>query len=273
VQIISSATDDVGAAQAAAAQADVTIVVAGTTTGESQDRPNLNLDGAADQLISAVAAAARQTVVLAMIPGAVVMPWRGQVDAIAALFLGGEATGTAFASVVFGDHAPTGRLPVMIPATDADTVQPSGDAEVTYSEGLETSYRSTTFNAAFPFGHGLTFTNFSFSTPTAAPCAVGTCVTTTVTNTGAAAAQAVPQLYIAFPAEAKHPAPFLKGFKKTAVLQPGASEDVMFELGDKELSYWAGGWVKAASVVAHVGASSADFRSQVVIGGSEMVLV
>ena len=103
-------TDDVQSALAAAAAADVAIVVGGTSSGEALDLANLGLDGQQDALISAVAAAAKKTVVLAATPGALLTPWREQANAALVLFLGGQESGNAWASVLFGDHSPTGAF-------------------------------------------------------------------------------------------------------------------------------------------------------------------
>ena len=150
-----SPTSDVGAAVDLARTVDVAIVVGGTTSGESVpspyptpnptptptpnpnpnpnptltptpmpspgesvDRPNLSLDSGADALIAAVAAAAPKTVALVAAPGAFLTPWRAEVAAAAVLFLGGQESGSAWADVLFGDVAPTGRLPITLPASD-----------------------------------------------------------------------------------------------------------------------------------------------------------
>mmetsp|Transcript_15096 Transcript_15096/g.38814 ORF Transcript_15096/g.38814 Transcript_15096/m.38814 type:complete len:722 (-) Transcript_15096:234-2399(-) len=265
IAVIESTTDDVDAAVAAAMQADVTIVVAATTSGEASDRADLNLDNGANGLISEVAKHASKTVVLAQVPGAVVMPWRDQVSAILTLFLGGQETGAAWANIVFGDEAPAGRLPIMMPASEADTIAPAtlDNLRIEYSEGMKTSYRSPTFQAAFPFGHGLTYSTFEYLAPEAAPCKGALCLRLKVRNSGAVAARAVPQLYLQFPPEAKHPSALLKGFQKTGLIAPGDSADVEFRLSDRDLSYYSvatGAWVKAGQVTAQIGESSADIR-------------
>ena len=269
IQVVASVTDDVGAATSAAAQADVTVVVAATTSGESVDRSSLALDNNADALISAVAAAAKKTVVLVQAPGSFTTPWRDAVDAAAALFLGGEQTGAAWGSVLFGDVAPSGRLPVQLPASEADTIAPSGDGSIPYSEGMATSYRNTQVTAAFPFGHGLTFAAFNFSSAAQVPCGSGggaACVKLSVTNAGGACARAVPQLYARFPSAAKHPSPLLKGFVKTDALCAGTSADVTFRLTTRDVSYYdAGEWVVAPSLTALIGASAADVQLQLPI--------
>merc|ERR1740121_257654 len=235
-----------------------------------KDRKDLNLDGGADALIEAVAKVSKNTIVLMQIPGVVVMPWRGSVSAILAMFLGGQETGNAWAAVLFGDHAPTGRLPVMMPATEQDTIQPESEDHVPYSEGLATSYRNKHFKAAFPFGHGLTYTTFEFSSPSKFPCDYDQkqCINITVRNTGLRPGRAVAQLYLEFPPAAGQPGPVLKGFQKTPQLLPQESMVVTFGLTDRDLSYYSAhhanpGWVQARRATAHIGASSADL-SQVV---------
>merc|ERR1712196_463210 len=105
-----------------------------------------------------------------------------------------------------------------------------------------TSYRNTKLTAAFPFGHGLTYTTFSYSkldaTSCSTPSSSAICVTIVVTNTGNVAAKAVPQLYLEFPPFAGHPSKMLKGFEKTKIISPGQDVDVTFVLTDTELSYY-----------------------------------
>jgi beta-glucosidase len=210
-----------------------------------------------------------KVVVLLEIPGAVLMPWAEDVGAIAALFIGGQETGNAWASVLFGDHSPTGRLPISIPASEHDLIEP-GSGTITYSEGLATGYRSQHFKHLFQFGHGLTYTNFTYSeakvSSTTESCKQNLCVSFTLKNTGDVASAAVPQLYLEFPKAAGHPAPFLKGFSKTKALEPAEELVVTFEVSNRDLSYWqSGSWIRADSVTAHIGASSADLQLSLVV--------
>jgi len=270
IRIIVSATDSVADAIEAANQADVAIVVAATTSGEAFDRPNLRLDGLADELIEAVThrSSCRKTVVLVQAPGAVLMPWRHSVSAILTMFLGGQETGNAWADVVFGDHAPTGRLPIMMPATEADTIPPELGDLVVYSEGLATSYRNTQFVAAYPFGHGLTYSRFEYADVTTGVCDAPSvvCVRCKVHNVGSKACRTVAQLYLELPADriTGQTAPaVLKGVQKTAEIAPGDYAEVIFSLTVRDLSYFdaaSDDFVQAASAVAHIGESSADIR-------------
>lgn len=122
-------------------------------------------------------------------------------------------------------------------------------------------------NAAFPFGHGLSYTTFDYGAASAGGCSGELCVKLTITNTGSVAAKTVVQLYLEFPEEAQHPAPLLKGFTKTGLLEPGKSEEVSIQLSDRySLTYWESGqWIKPSSATAHIGASSADIRQTLVL--------
>eukprot|EP00929_Paragymnodinium_shiwhaense_P028907 TRINITY_DN16680_c0_g1_i1.p1 TRINITY_DN16680_c0_g1~~TRINITY_DN16680_c0_g1_i1.p1 ORF type:complete len:790 (-),score=188.90 TRINITY_DN16680_c0_g1_i1:334-2646(-) len=261
------ASDNATEAAAAARKHDLAIVVAATTSGEAADRANLLLDYNANELISAVAATGKPVVVLVQAPGAVLMPWKDKVAAAAIMFLGGQETGNAWADVLFGDVAPAGRLPIMLPMSENDTIAPSQNDVIAYSEGMSTSYRNKGFKAAFPFGHGLTYATFAYSGAQAAPCFVAEqnalCVSVTVQNTGAASARAVPQLYLEFPAEARHPSPLLKGFANTELIASGGRVSATIVLTKRELSYFDDkqeAWVVASNWTAHIGESSADLR-------------
>jgi beta-glucosidase len=268
IEVFASASDDVNSAVDVAKKADVTIIVAGTSCGESYDRDHLDLDGNMDNFVPSVAAASQKTVVLTEIPGQTLMSWRDSADAIATNFLAGEETGTAWAKVLFGDHSPTGKLPIMIPASESDTIKPSKTkGDIQYTEGMRTSYRNTDLNAAFPFGHGLSYTTFDYGAASAGACDDELCVKLQITNSGSAAGKTVVQLYLEFPEEAQHPAALLKGFAKTGVLQPGDSEEVSILLSDRySLTYWENGqWIKPSSATAHIGASSVDIRQTLVL--------
>lgn len=122
-------------------------------------------------------------------------------------------------------------------------------------------YRNKNMKTSFPFGHGLTYTTFTYSAPRVGACGPSECVEFSLENIGHVAAATVPQLYLEFPAEAKQPAAILKGFKKTQVMQPGTSLTVSFELTKMDLSYWnSGSWKLVTSAIAHIGASSEDIR-------------
>jgi len=177
-------------AQQLAAQVDVVVVVGATVTAEGWDRRNLSLDDETNAIIDGVCNT-KPTIVLLETSGAVLTPWRDRVSAVANLFHAGEQTGNAWASLLFGDAEPKGRLPITFPATEVDTLLPSIEAGVRYSEGAFTSYRSPTFKAAYAFGHGLSYTHFSFDRPQLAVgtnCSAALCVRILITNVVAAQA-------------------------------------------------------------------------------------
>merc|ERR1712003_411051 len=178
------------------------------------------------------------------------------------MLLGGQETGNAWGAVLFGHHAPTGRSPVMMPASAKDQIDPSPNVHIKYTEGFRTSYRNPAMKAAFPFGHGLTYTTFGYTGQGMFECGNDLCVRVLIRNTGIVAAQTVPQLYLEFPPECEHHSYILKGFEKTDLLQPGETVSVTFHLGERDCSCWRNGWqlIPATRLTAHVGASSADLR-------------
>mmetsp|Transcript_38304 Transcript_38304/g.121731 ORF Transcript_38304/g.121731 Transcript_38304/m.121731 type:complete len:761 (+) Transcript_38304:2-2284(+) len=268
ISVIAAPTNNAGEARAAVSQADLTIVLAATTAEEGRDRDTLSLDGQADSLIFALMYE-KPTVVLMQVPGTILMPWHSGVSAAALMFLGGEHTGSAWASVVFGEASPSGKLPLLIPATMAHVVEPALGADAPYSEGIFSSYRSEEKrkSAIFAFGHGLSYTNFTYGKPVqlpAAECAALACVRVAVSNAGGAAGAEVAQAYVELPPEAEAPKLMLRGFHKTAVLEPGAGETVTFNITARDLSaFLHGGWQLQKAAVLHVGASSADLRHSV----------
>merc|ERR1719356_944361 len=127
-----------------------------------------------DELIHKVAMQGKNIIVLLEIPGAVLTPWRDAVSGIAAMFLGGQEAGSAWADVLFGDRAPEGRLPVSLPVSDEDTIQTIDGDTIVYAEGTATGYRNPRARHAFPFGHGLTYSwpysQFEYMAPVQVAC-------------------------------------------------------------------------------------------------------
>ncbi len=115
---------------------------------------------------------------------------------------------------------------------------------------------------AFPFGHGLSYTTFSYANLNFTDGVLAGSVD--VTNTGSVAGAEVAQLYVTFPSESAEPPRQLKGFGKTPVVAPGESFTVSFELSDRDLSIWDVGvhdWSRQyGSFRIDVGASWGDIR-------------
>ena len=195
------------------------------------------------------------------------------VQGVVVQFLPGQAAGAALASLLVGDTNPSGKLPVSFPARENQTwlqgagmwpgAEQPGTAEprfvASYSEELEMGYRWFDAHSEAPlaeFGAGLSYTTFGFSALAAAAVAVSC----TVTNTGAVAGREVAQLYLGFPAAAGEPPKQLRGFEKTALLAPGESVVLRFDLTERDLSIYdvvAAAWVKQRGVFkVFVGSSS-----------------
>lgn len=254
--------DGLARAKKIAEKADVVIVVGSATTTESKDRQSLSLDAGADDLVHRIAGF-RPTVVLMEVPGAVLTPWRVKASAIACLFMGGEETGRAWASVIFGDVSPTGKLAVTLPVSEHDTIRP-GNPDAYYTEELMTSYRSLKMKAAYPFGHGLTFTQFELGVPATVTdnCTGAACIQVTVTNVGERAGSEVVQAYLVFDPHVKEPNQSLRGFQRTRLLEPGEREVLRFQFTVRDVStYTEGhGWRQQEWAVVRLGTSSQDIR-------------
>ena len=259
-----------------ASQSDMAIIVVGMASSEGSDRPDLTLPGVQDSLISAVAQVNPRTIVLIYAPAQILMPWASQVEAVLYGWVPGQEEGNAFASVVFGDVNPSGRLPMTFAQNMGD--YPCNTAEqfpgvnnvVTYSEGLFVGYRhfdGRGITPLFPFGHGLSYTTFSYSNLTISPAITNVTgnvtVTANVTNTGSRAGAEIAQLYVGFPTTANEPPKQLKGFQKI-MLQPGQTQPVSFTLTPEEFSIWnttAKNWVVVdGTYQVMIGASSRDIR-------------
>jgi beta-glucosidase len=253
----------------------VVIIVVSTPSSEGLDRADLNLAAADDALIASWAAAnPTNTIVVLNNPGAVVMPWSGAASAILAAWFPGQEMVNALADILWGDVNPSARLPLTFPASNADTPlanasqYPGIDGEVFYSERLNIGYRywdSAKIEPLFCFGHGLSYTSFTYSALTidSAVAAPNVTVTFTVTNAGAVSGREIPQLYVSFPAAAGEPPSQLRGFTAIGTL-PGESVNVSFALAPRDLSIWdvdVHDWalVKGTFGVS-VGASSRDAR-------------
>ena len=249
----------------AAKQAKIAVVCAGLPDiyeSEGFDRENMTMPEGHIRLIEAVAAANPHTVVVLFCGSAVEMPWLDKVKAVLYMGLPGQAGGAAAASLLTGKANPSGKLTETWPLTYADV--PSRDTfgkkTTHYKEGLYAGYRyyDTAGKAVrFPFGYGLSYTQFAYSDLKIE----GRTVSATVTNTGSTAGAEVVQLYVAPPKNGPYrPTKELKGFAKVS-LQPGESQTVHFELNDRSFAVWCDGWqIPAGSYEICIGASVADIR-------------
>ena len=161
--ILPGKTDEQDTAKAveAAKNADVAIVFVGTNLkveAEGRDRQSLALPAPQEKLIEAVFAANPKTVVVLMNAGPVSTKWaRDNVPAMIEAWYGGEESGNAIADVLLGDFNPGGRLPYTV-YESADDVPPDTDYDITHGY----TYMYFDKEPVFPFGHGLSYTSFSY---------------------------------------------------------------------------------------------------------------
>lgn len=256
--------------------ADVVLICGGATTTESVDRTSLALDQ--DHLIKEAAAAAHSlglpSVVVALAPGSITAGWRHKTTAALALFLPGQEAGSAVADVLLGDVVPSGKLPVTFPESEQDAIRPCAANPCVYAEGVEGGWHVYAGRqVAFPFGHGLSYTTFSysgtrgFSLSSASLSSKGRAAgVVTVRNTGEVAGVEVVQLYVRYPRRAVEdgePEMRLRAFRRTPLLAPGEACEVELALTLRDLSVWdadARGWRVVPHVSAVVAASSRDQR-------------
>ena len=281
--IVASPDEDAALDEAvrAAAAADVAVVVAGsaeTTESEGFDRESLRLPGRQDELIERVSAANPRTVVVVNAGMPVLMPWADRVAAVLYAWLPGQAMGDAVADVLLGRAEPGGRLPVTMPAREADCPVLRAvprDGRLGYDEGLLIGYRG--YDAAgttplFPFGHGLGYTSWSYESLAAGSPALAAgddlTIGVTVRNTGARPGREVVQAYVAGPAADGRPVRVLGAFGPAAAA-PGETAQVtltvparVFARYDEQAARWV--WPCGEFTIA-VGRSSRDLRLHTVV--------
>ncbi|MFF4171886.1 glycoside hydrolase family 3 protein [Streptomyces sp. NPDC001744] len=229
----------VGAARAA----DTAVVVVATTErveSEGFDRKDLALPGRQDDLVRAVAAANPNTVVVVNAGSPVEMPWREDVAAILLSWFPGQEGGAALADVLTGAEEPGGRLPTTWPAALADapvTTTTPTDGALDYGEGVFIGYRAwdrTGAVPAYPFGHGLGYTDWSYDSLVAGP---GT-ATVRLTNTGGRPGRETVQIYLAPRHDtAARPRRWLAGFASVTAA-PGETVETTITLPRRAFEVW-----------------------------------
>ena len=263
-----------------AALADAAVVMVGydsSTEGESFDR-TFALPGGQDELINAVSAVNKRTIVVLSAGGAVdASKWLGQVPALLHTWYPGQEGGRALAKVLFGDVNPGGHLPMTWerawadnPAHDSYYVN-NGGLNIQYHEGVFVGYRGYEKNQVkplFPFGFGLSYTTFAYQnlklTPAAPKAGQEVTVSFDVTNTGPVAGADVAQLYLGNPtASVPRPLKELKGFQKV-FLKPGETQHISLKLDPRAMSFYdvkGRDWKQEpGQFVVSVGRSSADIE-------------
>ncbi|HWX92594.1 MAG TPA: glycoside hydrolase family 3 C-terminal domain-containing protein [Terriglobales bacterium] len=261
-QVRYDAGTDPAAAAALAKTADVAIVFAYQWESEGMDLDSLALPGNQQDLISKVAAANAQTIVVLETGSPVTMPWADEVSGILEAWYAGSSGADAVASLLFGEVNPSAKLPITFPGSDAELPHPTvvkppaksttqhGDTEawkkiadglppfqVHYDEGLKVGYKwydAEKKPVLFPFGYGLSYTTYAYSGLKVTPGSKLS-VTFTVKNTGRRPGAEVAEVYAALPASAGEPPKRLVGWSKVK-LNAGESREVSVEVDPKYLS-------------------------------------
>lgn len=251
-----------------AAASDVAVVVVGqpqNQIGEAASTSHLELPGRQLELLQKVAATGTPVVALVMSGRPLDLRWAADsVPAILQVWYPGTSGGAAVANLLFGDVSPAGRLPFSWPRTVGQVPIAYNHMRTFQPDNQAKRYWDEESTPLFPFGHGLSYADASYS-DLAAPerLAIGetATVTVTITNRSQRASDEVAQLYI----HQRHgtstrPVRELKGFRRVR-LEAGGTAEVSFELGPDQLRYWSAvtrDWVQDATLLdIWVGGSSA----------------
>ncbi|HEX4759137.1 MAG TPA: glycoside hydrolase family 3 C-terminal domain-containing protein [Terracidiphilus sp.] len=272
--------NSIKAAAAAAAHADVAVVVVGRSIhieSEGLDLKTMDLPDGQDDLIAAVEAANPHTVVVLNTGDPVTMSkWIDKTPALLDMWFGGQEGGHALAAILFGDANPSGKLPVTFPKRWEDSPAyghyPGENLKVDYAEGIYVGYRyydTKNIEPQFPFGFGLSYTTFSYSDLKLNKIEFAGNnpqwnYTINVRNTGSRTGAEVVQLYVHDGhAKIDRPEHELKAFSRVE-LQPGETKTVQLKLNRASLSYWdpkTKSWTAAPGTFeVQVGSSSRDIR-------------
>lgn len=262
-------------AETLAARSDVAVVVAGLPAryeSEGFDRKLMVMPRGMRELIDRVCAANPRTVVVLQGGAPMEMPWRDSPAAILLMYLSGCQGGGAAVDVLVGDVNPSGKLaetwPVDLAQTALGTTYPDMDNEVLYREGPFVGYRyydAVGVEPAFPFGHGMSYTEFAYE-GVGVQVRTGVEVSFTLRNTGPRIGAEVAQVYIA-PTSGVVPPPcpvqWLAGFAKIK-LEPGEERRVVLRLDETAFRKWDASlhcWrVYPGEYEARVASSSRDIR-------------
>src|SRR5215469_3335538 len=240
--------------KALAAKADAVVMCVGfdpKTEGEGFDRP-FQLPGGQDELIQQISAVNKNTIVVLTAGGNVDMTrWIGKVPVVLHAWYPGQEGGRALAEIFFGDFSPSGKLPVSFERRWEDnpvvhSYYPlHGESRVAYSEGVFVGYRHydrSQTRPLFPFGFGLSYTNFAYSNLTVSPGMAGASEPVTVAfdvkNIGRREGAEVAELYVGDShSSVSRPVKELKGFAKVS-LKPGESRRITLKLNRRAFSFY-----------------------------------
>ncbi len=289
VEDIPQAVQDSLRAQAVAMakDADVVIFIGGLNKNHQQDceagdRQEYGLPFGQPQLIKELSAANPDLVVVLLSGNAVEMPWEKEVPAIIQGWYLGSMAGRSLANVISGKVSPSGKLPFSFPARLEDNgahsfgaiAYPGDSIREEYLEDILVGYRwhdTKKIPAFYPFGHGLSYTDFKYGKASASAKTISgdqnLTITIPVRNTGSVEGKEVVQLYIGDEsASVLRPLKELKGFEKIS-LKPGEEKAVTFTVKPDDLKFYddkTGSWrAEPGKFKAYIGSSSADIRATV----------
>lgn len=273
-----------------AQDADYVIFIGGLNKSNGQDcedsdREGLGLSYGQDAVISALAKANKNLIVVNISGNAIAMPWVNEVPAIIQDWYLGSEAGHSLAAILMGDVNPSGKLPFTFPVKLEDcpahslgeyTGKRSNDViDIKYNEGIFVGYRWTDkqkkVKPLFPFGHGLSYTSFEYGKPTATSKTMSAdgnlTIKISVKNIGNREGQEVVQLYISdIKSSLPRPIKELKGFQKIK-LAPGEEKTVTFTIDKEALSFFDDAqhaWVaEPGKFEAIIAASAADIKGVV----------
>ncbi|MDD6012340.1 MAG: glycoside hydrolase family 3 C-terminal domain-containing protein [Oscillospiraceae bacterium] len=261
-----------------AKQADIALVFIGLTEeyeSEGYDRSHLNLPVSHNKLVEEIAKVNPNTVVVLSGGSPVVMPWLGSVKAVLNGYLGGQAGGTALAQIICGQVNPCGKLAETYPLSLSDVpcsdIYPGRGLTAEHREGLYIGYRyydSAKKEVLFPFGYGLSYTEFEYSDIKLSSDSILDSDTLVLSykikNIGSTDGAEISQVYVSDRQSTVYrPAKELRAFKKV-FLKAGEEKTVEIELSKRAFAYYnvnINDWhVESGEFDILVGASSRDIR-------------
>ncbi len=275
-------------AVAAAKKADVAIIAGGWTHGygkyawsdnafdaEGTDKPNMDMPFGQDELIQAVIKANPKTIVVLMGGGAIDMSrWVDDVPGIIQAWYAGSEGGNALAEILFGEVNPSGKLPVSFPKHLSESPAhaigeyPGDGTTVHYKDDIFVGYRyfdTYKVEPQFAFGHGLSYTTFSYADFNVTTGNQSATVTLTVTNTGKVAGAEIVQIYVKQNVSTlRRPEKELKGFEKV-FLKAGETKKINITLAKDAFQYYddiKSAWIlEPGKFTIMAGSSSKDIRT------------
>ena len=267
----------------AAKESQAAVIFAGLPASyetEGVDRKSMKLPDNQNELIEAVARVQKNLIIVLHCGAPVEIPWEKDVKAILCMYLGGQGVGKAAVRLLYGEDNPCGKLaetwPIKLEDNPSFLNFPGVDGQVDYREGVFIGYRyydRKKMEVRYPFGHGLSYTSFTYSGLSLSRETMTDRETLTVSlkvkNIGKYRGKEAVQLYVG-PVYSSVPRPVreLKGFKKVE-LEPGEEKEVRFTLDKRSFAYYEprihDWFVESGRYRIEAAASSRDVRLEKII--------